>query len=223
LADDSLLANVSRQPREFDFYIFMMVEQSIEDIPRFSFLGNGFHPQVSQTFTFLQLHRFTSLISNFRYFFAKKFQHIFQAASAKKAAGLSVQPAENHHTKSWLKRFVAFITGHPMVVVDVGAAAVDKKESRTIRKLTPEMIRRMDDLPKPINPSGSSSGWVRERPPSIPPGSERSFISTPEYFEGFPSNGQACRPTSSDNNRRRLSDPGPISRMLYSVKEVVPS
>ena len=116
---------------------------------------------------------------------------------------------------------MAFITGHPMVVVDVGAA-VDK-EDRTKRKLTPDMIRRMDEPPKPINPSGSSSGWVSERCPShrtIPPGSGQSFSSTPEFFEEFPSNGQACRLTSRDNNRRHLSDPGPISRMLYSFKEV---
>ena len=162
---------------------------------------------------------------NFRYFFAKEFQHILEAASAKKAAGLSLQPAENH-TKSWFKRLMAFITGHPMVVVDVDAAAVG---GRTIRKLTPDMIRRMDEPPKPINPSGSSSGCVNERRPShrtILPRSERSFTSTPGFYEGFPSNGQAC-PASSDKNRRRLSDPGPISRMLLlyipSSKELISS
>ena len=156
---------------------------------------------------------------NFRHFFAKEFQHIFEAASAKKAAGLSLQPAENH-TKSWFKRLMAFITGHPMVVVDVDAATVG---GRTIRKLTPDMIRRMDEPPKPINPSGSSSGWVDERLPShrtILPRSERSFTSTPEFFEEFPSNGQACRPASSDKNRR-LSDPGPISRMLLLLYSII--
>jgi hypothetical protein len=166
---------------------------------------------------FLQLASFFHFMDfNFRYFFAKEFQHIFEAASAKQAAGLSLQPAENH-TKSWFKRLMAFITGHPMVVVDVDAATVG---GRTIRKLTPDMIRRMDEPPRPINPSGSSSGWVNERRSShrtILPRSERSFTSTPDFFEGFPSNGQACCPASSDKNRRRLSDPGPISRMLLFI------
>jgi hypothetical protein len=114
---------------------------------------------------------------------------------------------------------MAFIKGHPMIEV---RPAVDKG-GRTIRKFTPDMIRRMDEPPKPINPSGSSSGWVSERHPSHRTIPERSFTSTPEFFdsEESPSNGQACHPASSDKNRRRLSDPGPISRMLYSIKEVV--
>jgi hypothetical protein len=106
---------------------------------------------------------------------------------------------------------MAFITGQPMVAMDVGAAG------RTKQKFTPDMIRRMDEPPKPINPSGSSSGWVSERHPSRRTIPERSFTSTPEFFEEF---GQACHPASSDKNRRRLSDPGLISRMLYSIKEV---
>ena len=194
-----------------------MAEQSTEIFQGSYILGNGFHPQVSQTL-FLQLRHFIDL--NLRYFFAKTFQHVLEAASPKKAAGLSIQPAENH-TKSWLKRLIAFVTGHPMVVVDVGAA-VDK-EGRKKQKLTPDMIQRMDEPPKPINPSGSTSGWVSERHPShntIPPRSGKSFTSTPEFFEEFPSNSQACRPASSDKNCRRLSDPSPISRMLYSIKLV---
>ena len=94
------------------------------------------------------------------------------------------------HLESWLKRFKVFkfITDHPMVVVDVDAAAVG---GRTIRELTPGMIRRMDEQPKPINSSGSSSGWVSERRPSrrtIPPRSERPFTSTQRFSKEFPSN-----------------------------------
>ena len=110
-----------------------------------------------------------------------------------------------------------------MVVVPADVGTSINKEGRTKRKFTPDMIRRMDEPPKPINPSGSSSGWVSERRHSHKIIPKRSFTSTPELFEEFPSNGQACRPASSDSNdkhRRRLSDPGPISRMLYSIKEV---
>ena len=116
---------------------------------------------------------------------------------------------------------MAFIKGHPMIEVDIGAA-VDKG-GRTIRKFTPDMIRRMDEPPKPINPSGSSSGWVSECHHSRRTIPERSFTSTPEFFnsEESPSNGHACHHTSSDKNRRRLSDPGPISRMIYSIKQVI--
>ena len=67
-----------------------------------------------------------------------------------------------------------------MIEVDVGAA-VDKG-GRTIRKFTPDMIRRMDEPPEPINPSGSSSGWVSERHHSRRTIPERSFTSTPEFF-----------------------------------------
>ena len=121
---------------------------------------------------------------------------------------------------------MGFITGHPIVVVDVGAAV---KEGRTKRKLTPlspltpDMIRRMDEPPKPINPSGGSSGWVSDRHPShrtTSPRSGQSFTSTPEFLEQFPSNGQALRSASSGKNSRRLSDPGPIPCMPYSIKLV---
>ena len=86
---------------------------------------------------------------------------------------------------------MAFIKGHPMIEVDVGAA-VDKG-GRTIRKFTPDMIQRMDEPPEPINPSGSSSGWVSERHHSRRTIPERSFTSTPEFFnsEESPSNGHA--------------------------------
>ena len=156
-----------------------MVEQST-DIPQGSYyflLGNGFHPQVN-SFAF---YRSSQLQVPFR-----------QGISAHSRCKESRRPL---HLESWLKRFKGFkfITDHPMVVVDVDAAAVG---GRTIRELTPGMIRRMDEPPKPINSSGSSSGWVSERRPScrtIPPRSERSFTSTQKFSKEFPSNTNKAR------------------------------
>ena len=83
------------------------------------------------------------------------------------------------------------------------------------------MIRHVNEPVKSINPSGSSSSWVSVRHPShrtILSGSGQSLTSTPEIFEEYSLNGQACRPASSDKNRRRLSNPGPISCNLCCIK-----
>ncbi|KAF8806550.1 TrkH-domain-containing protein [Phlegmacium glaucopus] len=184
-----------------------------------------------QTILFLQMCLgspvLVSLVMVFirRYFFAKKFQHILETAAAKKAAGLTFQPAENH-TKSFLKRLMVFLTGKPMIAVDADVVDEDlkKRKGRSIRRLTPHMIRRMDEPPRPINPSGNPSDWVSEHRP--PPDSER-----PESPEEFPSNSQDCRRSVSLDiqsekyvarliatlyntlkGRRRLSDPGPTFR-----------
>jgi hypothetical protein len=144
----------------------------------------------------VRLYSFSFIVDlHFRYFFAKKFQHIVEIAAAKKAAGLSLQPAANHR-KPWPKRLTAFITGSPVVNADV----VDN-ESMTIRKLTPDMIRRMDEPPKLINPSGNSSGWVSELPShgTTSHGFERPFTPTAESL----SNRQACRSASLDINQKQ--------------------
>ena len=191
-------------------------KQSTEIFKGSYLLGNCLHPQVSQILLSASSLHFVDL--KFRYFFAKKFQHVLET---KKAADLLIQPTENY-TKSWLNRSMAFVTGYPVVVpVDVDAVVDKEGGLETKRKLTPDMIRRVDEPPKPINPSGNSSGWVSERRAShrtIPPGSGPSFTSPLELFEDFSSNGY---PATSGGNRRRLSDPGPITRMLYFIKKVI--
>ena len=158
------------------------------------------------------MHSLHLIDFDFRYFFAKKFQHIVEAAAAKKPAGLVPLPSAANHTKSWLKRLITFITGSPMVVVD--ADVVDRQEM-PIRRLTPDMIRRMDEPPKPINPNGKSSGWVREHHPSrrtIPSGSP-----TPESFEEFPSNRGACRSASPDSNPKKC-----VTRLIIALWDTSP-
>ena len=130
-----------------------------------------------------------------RHFFAKKFQHIFEAAAAKKA-GLIFQPPENN-TKSYIKRLMAFITGKPIVAVDAGAVDeenIKKERGRSVPKFTPNMIRRIDEPPKPINPSGNPSECQHpslHRTASLD--SERAFTPTTKSFEESPSNPQARR------------------------------
>lgn len=75
-----------------------------------------------------------------------------------------------------------------------------KKKGKSIQKFKPDMIRRIDEPPKRINPSG----WVSEhRPPSIhrprttPPDFERPFTTTPESFEEFQFDPQARRRSDS--------------------------
>ncbi|KAJ3511772.1 hypothetical protein NLJ89_g3904 [Agrocybe chaxingu] len=99
-----------------------------------------------------------------KYFFAKRFEHIIQAIAAEKAAKM-VERAEKEN-KPWPHRIKAFFTGRSVDVVDEELARTESPNSRSsvIRKLRPDMIRRMDDAPKLINPSG----WVTEgRPPSL--------------------------------------------------------
>lgn len=129
-----------------------------------------------------------------RHFFAKKFQHIIEAAAAKKAAGLIFQPPENN-TKSYLERLMAFITGKPIVAVDAGAVDEENiKKERGRSKFSPNMIRRIDEPPKPINPSGNLS--ERQHPSlhrTTSLDSERAFTPTTKSFEEFPSNNPQAR------------------------------
>jgi len=98
-----------------------------------------------------------SLIFFCRYFLAKKFQNMLEAAAAKKAA--SVIPEAAKENKTWLHRFFSFFTRRKLSVIDEEKLPSDEiKPSGVLPKLRPDMIRRMNDAPKPVNPSG----WVSE-------------------------------------------------------------
>ncbi|PPQ87456.1 hypothetical protein CVT25_008192 [Psilocybe cyanescens] len=99
-----------------------------------------------------------------RYFFAKKFEGVLEAAAAKKASQI-IDNAQKQH-KPWPHRFIAFFTGRNLSVEDEEQVEEEarKGDGAAIRKLRPDMIRRMDDAPKLVNPSG----WVSEgRAPSV--------------------------------------------------------
>ncbi|KAH9485514.1 Low-affinity potassium transport protein [Psilocybe cubensis] len=158
-----------------------------------------------------------------RYFFAKKFEGILEAVAAQKATRL-VETARKQH-RPWPHRFIAFLQGRHISVEDEDQVeeGAKKGDGNAIRKLRPDMIRRMDDAPKLVNPSG----WVSEgRAPSIRKGSVSSTrlqlktISSPSD-PNSDSDGDRADSQNRDividfveppRRPRRLSDPGHPSR-----------
>ncbi|KAL0955885.1 hypothetical protein HGRIS_002083 [Hohenbuehelia grisea] len=158
-----------------------------------------------------------------KYYFAKKFEHIIAAKAEKQAEDLVVAEAEAE-TRPWPSRFASVFRKNS----DLSAVAEDSREeskehehsSKNIsKKLRTDMIRRVDDAPKLINPSG----WISEgdrvqlkKVPTIQPETTRqlAFARTPT-ISGQPLSADRA-PTASPARRkrftRRLSDPGAPSR-----------
>jgi hypothetical protein len=97
-----------------------------------------------------------------RHYFAKKFDHIVAAEiSARAAQKLHGGNAES--TRTWPQRFTTIFRRRTALstVVEVTEEEQPRDEDRrggTIRKLRPDMIRRMDDAPKLVDPNG----WISE-------------------------------------------------------------
>ncbi|KAF9560954.1 hypothetical protein CPC08DRAFT_750168 [Agrocybe pediades] len=140
-----------------------------------------------------------------RYFFARKFENILEAVAAKKAASIIDEDIKKH--KPWPHRFVAFFSGKHLSVEDEEQAKEEiRKEGGAMRKLRPEMIRRMDDAPKLVNPSG----WVSEgKAPSM----RKASVSSNQAV-GRDNNSLAISIDFIEppKRQRRLSDPGRPSR-----------
>ncbi|KDR75691.1 hypothetical protein GALMADRAFT_248309 [Galerina marginata CBS 339.88] len=163
-----------------------------------------------------------------RHFIAKKFEHILEAAAAKKAADIVVEDIKQQ--QPWPHRFIAFFSGRQLSVIDEEKVPEEAKKGQggLTRKLRPDMIKRMDDAPKLVNPSG----WVSEgRPRSVRKGSVSSIQPQVKPMPTTPSNTPddsdrekpvsprlpARQPASTDSinairRPRRLSDPGRPSR-----------
>ncbi|KAF8891820.1 cation transport protein-domain-containing protein [Infundibulicybe gibba] len=164
-----------------------------------------------------------------RYYFARKFEHIIEAATSRKVGG-AVADAEKN-SQPWPTRFVTFLRqGRGLSVVAEDSkegSAESERKGGILRKLRPDMIRRMDDAPKLVNPSG----WISEgkamparrssmaqsrhesnRHPSSSPVFERHPLHTIHSGE---------RPTIG-KQPRRLSDPGIQSRPSSPVSGNLP-
>ncbi|KAF8967965.1 cation transport protein-domain-containing protein [Flammula alnicola] len=177
-----------------------------------------------------------------RHFFARKFEVILEKVAKKKAARVISRAAKEN--KPWPHRFVAYMSGRHLSVIDEESADQEAKKEGALRKLRPDMIRRMDDAPKRIDPSG----WVSEgRPPpgrrmsngSIrPPSKPLASKTTDDSVIGSSSNrpDPLMRGSASVDfgdvkpRRRRLSDPGypprmasPTSRTLQRFETVADS
>lgn len=103
-----------------------------------------------------------ALILRHRYYFAKKFEHIIEAAKSKAVA---IGDAEKK-TPPWTRRISALLSQDATVLSAVEERSREgslndekpKKKKSFMRKLRPDMIRRMDGPPQLVNPSG----WISE-------------------------------------------------------------
>jgi hypothetical protein len=97
-----------------------------------------------------------------RYYFAKKFDHIIATEMASRAANKLATNGEAI-VRPWPKRFRTLFRDRTALTTVIESTEEEKngnKERRggVLQKLRPDMIRRMDDAPKLVDPSG----WISE-------------------------------------------------------------
>lgn len=114
-----------------------------------------------------------------RWYFAKSFEHIIRAELEKRRANMERGSREGSTRQSMGARLSRVFTMHDHLDPvsersseerSVGSADEKEKEvkkkrfgfftRKTLKKLRPDMIRRMDDAPKPVGPNG----WISEEP-----------------------------------------------------------
>lgn len=182
-----------------------------------------------------RLHRFC------RHFFAKKFQHVIQAQLEDSGV---VQDVEASLPKPWHESVTSlFRRRHTSRADAPDGDDADRSESSSdvtdpkaprarrnslIKKLRTDMIRRMDDAPKLVNPSG----WISEgAAPRTPPASPASEHAGP-HFGYFPSQPLVMSPPGGEEDgslppahRMQMqpfalppvSEEGPAPRRTWSV------
>lgn len=151
-------------------------------------MGYGAHSKVRQAPLACWV---VSLTCSGRFFFAKKFEHILQNVAKNEAEKVAEEVAEGR--RPWHHRIFAFFQGRHISVIDEENAGEDLKRKESAggsRKLRPDMIRRMDDAPKLVNPSG----WVSEGPQTA----TRITLPTPQIIErsSFPDISRTKAPPS---------------------------
>ncbi|KAF5393461.1 hypothetical protein D9757_000476 [Collybiopsis confluens] len=149
-----------------------------------------------------------------KYYFEQKFENIIAAAAARKR--VSVPEDRSSFLVRWIRSLLSLVKGHkgdglPMTRQNSTESSGTKENSRkTPKKFRTDMIRRMDDAPKLVNPSG----WISEGD-RIPLGRTNTAHSQTQTRQPDPTS-----PTSQEVNSerkgihmsRRLSDPGTPSR-----------
>lgn len=130
---------------------------------------------------------------------------MLEMAATKKAASIIKEDMDER--KPWPHKFIAFFTGKgKLKVVDKDKDIEDAKKGRksALGKLRPDMIRRMDDAPKLLNPSG----WVSEGPAPSRETSYNSAIGPRIRREvSIPPNTQAESDESSDSSKQASHEP----------------
>ncbi|KAF8178668.1 cation transport protein-domain-containing protein [Mycena galopus ATCC 62051] len=156
-----------------------------------------------------------------KYYFAKKFEHIIEAA---KARAIEIGEAEKA-PPPWTRRISALITRDTVLSAVEETSREDNASSSKkgfMRKLKPGMIRRMDHPPQLINPSGwISEGTQAHSPePQLAEKLDSVEVQRPTFTETLVSSPRPIpgeTPSSPSPSHlhappgRRLSDPGRAS------------
>ncbi|KAJ3914684.1 cation transport protein-domain-containing protein [Lentinula edodes] len=147
-----------------------------------------------------------------------KFEHLIESVAASKEVPAPSVSEERSAIVRWCRLLVSLLNSRkkeqlPMTRQD-SSESFGEKGRKTSKKLRTDMIRRMDDAPKLVNPSG----WISEGD-SIPIARFATINSHPQ-----PSSRGQFRPSLTDHSitcmrshsprimARRLSDPGTPSR-----------
>jgi hypothetical protein len=98
-----------------------------------------------------------------REIFASKFRHVLEAEIARRVANKINEPVEVHLVPWWRRATQMLINPRLSTIPEATHSSEnsatrererDREKSRISSRVRPEMIRRMDDAPKLINPSG---------------------------------------------------------------------
>ncbi|KAJ3785131.1 cation transport protein-domain-containing protein [Lentinula aff. detonsa] len=165
-----------------------------------------------------------------RYYFEKKFEHIIESAATNKEVSAPNYSEQRSTLVRLCRSLVSLVIGRkrvglPMTRQDSTESSGEKGHKNS-KKLRTDMIRRMDDAPQLVNPSG----WISE--------GDRIRVGTNNSHLQSPSRGQSPAPITSPDGQppvkglvyypldflrpypisfsrimaRRLSDPGTPSR-----------
>ncbi|KAG6920213.1 hypothetical protein DXG01_004982 [Tephrocybe rancida] len=164
-----------------------------------------------------------------RHFFAIKFKHVLKV-NAEKLAAEALASSDSKGVSTWTRVSTLLRPGraeHFDHVIDAshhngsGELKEKEKEKGIMQRLRPDMIRRMDDEPKRINPSGHAVS-LKKTPTlhNANPG-HLSFAPSPS---GHDASGNIIEIEGEDQRAkiRRLSDPGTPSRPPTPVETNFP-
>ncbi|KAJ4483537.1 cation transport protein-domain-containing protein [Lentinula aciculospora] len=142
-----------------------------------------------------------------KYYFERKFEHIIETAAANKKIPPLNDLDQRNIIVRWCRSLVTLLKGRktkglPMTRQD-STESSGEKDRKTPKKLRTDMIRRMDDAPKLVNPSG----WISEGD-RIP----LKHLQSPSRGQAPPSVSPLDDLPVKGIMARRLSDPGTPSR-----------
>ncbi|KAH8828423.1 cation transport protein-domain-containing protein [Flagelloscypha sp. PMI_526] len=96
------------------------------------------------------------------YYFGKKFEHLIAASKARRSASLEQSLGKKEHVVQlpWARRLLVKIGFTNSDASPHGHSSDEKAPGGLGSAIRPDMIRRVNDAPKLVNPSG----WISQRP-----------------------------------------------------------